>query len=84
MNKAIDRFASFIEAAANVVAGLILSFVLQVVLFAAMGIPASFGQTLILTTAFSTLSLARGYVLRRVFNGLLRVNRPAKSDGCHR
>lgn len=60
--------ASLIEAAANVVAGLILSFILQLVLFDAMAIAASVGQSLVLTLAFSILSLLRAYVLRRLFN----------------
>ena len=60
--------ASLMEAAANVVAGLVLSFFLQLALFGAMGIVASIGQNLLITAAFSFLSLARSYILRRLFN----------------
>ena len=60
--------ASLMEAAVNVFAGLVLSFILQLLLFGAMGIIASIGQNLLITAAFSFLSLARSYVLRRLFN----------------
>ena len=66
--------ASLIEAAANVLAGLVLSFLLQLVLFGAMGIIASIGQNLLITAAFSILSLARSYVLRRLFNRFFRAD----------
>jgi hypothetical protein len=43
---------------------------LQLVLFAVMGIPLSLSQNLGLTLAFTALSLARSYVLRRLFSRL--------------
>ena len=64
------RWLSLLEAGANVVAGLVLSFLLQLVLFRMMGIPASLRQNLLISAAFSILSLVRHYVLRRMFNGL--------------
>ena len=64
-----SRLLSLLEAIANVVAGFVLSFLLQLVLFAALGIPASIGQNLAITAIFSAFSLARSYVLRRLFNG---------------
>ena len=70
-----SRRASLIEAAANVVAGLVLSFIMQLVLFKAMGITAGIGQNLLITAAFSALSIARSYVLRRLFNGVDRDGR---------
>ena len=60
--------ASLMEAAANVMAGLFLSFLLQLILFGAMGIAANLGRNLLITAAFSLLSLARSYILRRLFN----------------
>ena len=62
------RWLSLFEAGANVVAGLVLSFLLQLVLFQAMGIIASLTQNIVLTAAFSGLSLIRGYMLRRLFS----------------
>ncbi len=64
-----SRRASLSEAAANVVAGLALSFILQLALFNVMGITASISQNLLITAAFSALSIARGYLIRRLFNG---------------
>ena len=78
-----SRVSSLLEAGLNVVAGIVLSFLLQLVLFEAMGITASLSQNLVLTGAFSILSLVRGYVLRRLFNGLHREARrtPARRSG---
>ena len=66
------RWQSLIEAILNVLVGLLLSFALQIMLFEAMEITASLAQNIVITAAFSGLSLVRSYVLRRVFNGLLR------------
>lgn len=65
-----SRWISFLEAGLNVVAGLVLSFLPQLTLFRVLGISASLGQNILLTAAFSILSLVRSYVLRRLFNGL--------------
>lgn len=62
-----SRCASLLEAGTNVMAGLILSFVLQRVLFMVLGIVATARQNLVMTVAFSAMSLARSYVLRRLF-----------------
>ncbi len=64
------RWLSLLEASANVLAGLVLAFFLQLVLFHAMAIPASIAQSFALTLAFTALSFARSYVLRRLFNRL--------------
>ncbi len=63
-----SRRLSLIEASLNMLAGLVLSFLLQTVLFHAMGIAASIGQGVVITAAFAVLSMIRSYVLRRVFN----------------
>ena len=73
--------ASLMEAAANVLAGLVLSFLLQLVLFGAMGIIASIGRNLLITAAFSILSLARSYILRRLFNRFLHADRRSSVHG---
>ena len=64
-----SRRASVIEAAANVMAGLVLAVLMQLVLFNVMGIAATIGQNFVITAVFSALSIARSYVLRRLFNG---------------
>ena len=66
-----SRLHSLVESIANAAAGLVLSFFLQLVLFDLLGIAASLGQNLLLTAAFSGLSLLRSYILRRFFNGVL-------------
>ncbi len=63
-----SRRTSILEAGANVVLGLGLSFLLQLVMFQVLGIIATVGQNILITTAFSGLSMARGYILRRLFN----------------
>jgi len=63
-----SRRTSLLEASANVMAGLVLSFFLQLVLCRIMEITASLGQNLLLTAAFAALSLLRSYALRRVFH----------------
>ena len=77
------RLLSLLEALANVVAGLVTSFFLQLVLFSALGITASIAQNLALTAAFAALSITRSYVLRRLFNGFADDARPvtAPSSG---
>ena len=71
------RLLSLIEADTNVGVGLIVSFLLQLALFDVMAIAASLRQNLILTAAFSGLSLVRSYALRRLFNWFLfRIHRP--------
>ena len=69
------RWLSLLEAAVNVVAGLVLAFLLQLALFDVMAIAVSLGQSLVLTLAFAALSLVRSFVLRRLFNRLGRERR---------
>lgn len=58
------------ESATNVVVGLLVSIVAQMVLYPLMGIEVSFGQNLIITAVFFVLSFARGYIIRRLFNNI--------------
>jgi hypothetical protein len=75
-----SRWNALLEAAANVVAGLVLSFLLQLALFRIMDITASIGQNLLLTIAFSILSLFRSYVLRRMFDRCGKGHRRVQKD----
>lgn len=61
---------SLLESIANVVIGLIISILAQIVLYWLMDIPVSFGQNLIITGVFFCLSFVRGYIIRRIFNKL--------------
>jgi hypothetical protein len=57
-----------IEAAVNVAIGFALSLCLQAALSHFYGLQTSFSVDLQITLWFTALSLARGYVVRRVFN----------------
>jgi hypothetical protein len=64
------RRASAIEAAANVVVGFALAFVVNATLLPTFGFSLSFGENLTMTTVFTGISLLRSYTLRRIFNSL--------------
>lgn len=61
---------SAMESITNVVIGLILSIVTQMILYPILGIPVSFSQNLIITGVFFVISFIRGYLIRRAFNRL--------------
>lgn len=58
------------ESTANVVIGLLVSIVAQMILYPMMGIEVSFNQNLFITAVFFVLSFARGYIIRRLFNNI--------------
>jgi hypothetical protein len=58
---------SFLEALANVVVGLVLAVATQVVVFPVLGVQASLGQNVRLALVFTAVSIARSYLLRRLF-----------------
>jgi hypothetical protein len=62
-----SRAMSFIEAATNVVVGYVLAIVTQIVVFPLFGLEAALGEHLAIGLAFVGVSLARGYLLRRLF-----------------
>jgi len=62
-----SRTMSFIEATANVVVGYVLAIATQIVVFPLFGIEATLNEHLALGLAFVGVSLARGYLLRRLF-----------------
>ena len=59
---------SILESITNVVLGLIISFVLQLVLYPILDIPVTINQNLIITFVFFVASFLRGYLIRRFFN----------------
>jgi hypothetical protein len=63
-----SRLASLAEAAANVAVGFAIALAAQATLMRAYGIGTSFAQDFAITCWFTVISLARGYVVRRVFN----------------
>lgn len=58
---------SLVEAVANVVVGFCLAVATQVMVFPILGLQASLGQNVRLALVFTALSIARSFLLRRVF-----------------
>ena len=59
---------SALETVVQTVTGLVISMLIQLVIYPAMGIPVTLGQNVIITAVFFTASLVRGYAVRRLFN----------------
>jgi len=59
---------SLLESLTQTIVGLLISFLIQIVLYPAMGIPVTFSQNLIITTVFFIVSIIRGYLIRRWFS----------------
>jgi hypothetical protein len=62
-----SRVMSFVEATTNVVVGYILAIATQLAVFPLFGIEAALGEHLAIGVAFLAVSLARSYLLRRLF-----------------
>ena len=62
-----SRAMSLIEAATNVVVGYVLAILTQLLMFPLFGIKVAFHEHLAIGFAFMVISLARGYLLRRLF-----------------
>lgn len=65
-----SRAMSLIEAATNVVVGYVLAILTQIVVFPWFGIDAALGEHMAIGLAFVGVSLARGYLLRRLFEAI--------------
>lgn len=65
-----SRRMSLVEAATNVVVGYALAIATQLVVFPLFGIEAALSEHLAIGLAFIAVSLARGYLLRRLFEAL--------------
>ena len=59
---------SIIESVANTVMGLVTSFLIQLTIYPLLDIPVSINQNIIITLVFFTVSIIRGYLIRRLFN----------------
>ena len=60
-----SRLMSLVKAVTNVVVGLLVAAGTQVVVFPMFGLATTLGQNLAIGAIFTTVSLARSYVLRR-------------------
>lgn len=65
-----SRRMSLIEAIANVAVGYGVAVTTQILVFPLFGLNASIGDNLALGAVFTAISLARSFVLRRLFEAL--------------
>jgi hypothetical protein len=65
-----SRTMSFVEATANVVAGFTLALLTQIMIFPLFAISASVVDNVLISCAFTAVSLLRGFALRRVFEAV--------------
>tara|TARA_R110002050_G_scaffold204275_1_gene339487 strand:- start:1775 stop:1987 length:213 start_codon:yes stop_codon:yes gene_type:complete len=63
---------SLIETISGVFIGLVISFLIQVVIYPAMGIRVTLSQNLFITSVFFMVSVVRGYFVRRLFNKIFK------------
>ena len=64
------RRMSLIEAIANVVVGFAVALLTQIIVFPLFGLQVSLGENLAIGGLFTLASIARSYVLRRVFEAI--------------
>lgn len=62
-----SRSLSALEAATNVVVGWLVALATQLAVFPAVGLQVTLAQHLWASLAFTSVSLLRGYLLRRLF-----------------
>ena len=65
-----SHFMSMVEAATNVVVGYVLAIATQIGVFPWFGIETGLAEHMTIGLAFVVNSLARGYLLRRLFERL--------------
>jgi hypothetical protein len=65
-----SRAMSLVEATANVVVGFGVAVLAQVAVFPLFGLYVSFADNLMIAAIFTAISIARSYVLRRVFEAI--------------
>lgn len=59
---------SLFESLTNVIVGLLMSFLTQMIIYPILDIEVSLNQNIIITTVFFVISFVRGYIIRRIFN----------------
>jgi hypothetical protein len=70
-----SRAMSLIESVANVIVGYGVAVVTQILIFPVFGLHTTLAQNLQMGAAFSVISIARSYILRRLFEIILRESR---------
>ena len=74
-----SRRQSLIEAITNVVVGYALAVLTQMMVFPRFGLQVSLGDNLAIGAMFVLISLARSYVLRRLFERLKEQKKTSRS-----
>lgn len=68
-----SRLASLIESLTNVAIGMVVSFFGQIVVSHWYNLPLNVTQNMQIVLFFTVLSVARSYLLRRVFNRRIKI-----------
>lgn len=68
-----SRFESWVEAMVGTAIGFVIAFLAQCIVFPFYDLHPPVTAHLEITAIFTTISVARSYVVRRVFNGFKRV-----------
>ena len=75
-----SRRLSLLEAVTNVTVGYVLAVATQVVVFPWFGLHASLGDNLGIGAVFTSISLLRGYALRRLFEFIAARNKKGPAE----
>ena len=75
-----SRRLSLLEAVTNVTVGYVLAVATQIVVFPWFGLHASLGDNLGIGAVFTSISLIRGYVLRRLFEFIAAGNKKGPAE----
>lgn len=65
-----SRLMSAVETATNIVVGLVVSFMAQLLIFEVYDISITVSQNVEITLFFTLVSIVRSYALRRFFNNI--------------
>lgn len=66
------RLMSLVETMTNILVGLVISFLSQIVIFKIYNVSLSTQQNVEITLYFTIISILRSYALRRFFNSIKR------------
>lgn len=72
-----SRLMSLVESVANVIVGYGVAVVTQILIFPVFGLKTTLGQNLAMGGVFTIVSLARSFLLRRLFEAI-RVTGPRR------